>query len=244
MLDIKIGIDPGHGGRDPGAVGLNGLKEKDVTFGISVKLSKLLQSKGLKTVLTRNSDTHLGTTDKQDLSARTNLLNNAKCDYAISIHCDASVNRNANYFSIYVIGLGGEAEKLAKAIIPEIQTATGWNWGADDDGVREKNLHMIRETKMPSILIECGFISNLEQEALLRQSDFQQLLAEAIYKGMLNYLGIKEEKPVVEQWKLDIMKNAAKAGLIDGNHGHNPDDRADKWFVLAVMLNMLNQLKK
>lgn len=242
MLDIEIGIDGGHGGRDPGAIGLNGLKEKDVTLNISMKLSELLQKRSLKTVLTRNSDVHLGNTINQDLSARTKILNQSRCNYAVSIHCNSSINRSANYFSVYVFGLGGEAEKLALSVVKDMQIATGWNWGADDDGVREGNLHMIRETNMPSILIECGFISNSIQEAQLKQPEFQQLLANAIYKGILNYLGIKEENKViyktlndVPSWAKPTIKKLMDRKTIAGDGSGNINLSEDMVRVLVIL---------
>ena len=76
---MKIGIDPGHGGNDPGAVGLNGLLEKDVTLSISQKLVAMLQDGGVKTYLTRNIDETMG------LLTRTSLINNMKCDYSIAV---------------------------------------------------------------------------------------------------------------------------------------------------------------
>ena len=233
---MKIGIDPGHGGRDAGAVGLAGLYEKDVTLGISLELGRLLQEAGLDTYLTRSTDRAV------ELLTRTALINNIKCDLAISVHCNAATNRSADYFAVFVINLGGEAEKLAHRVISKVTTATGWHWGADDDGIREKNLHMVRETKMPAILVECGFISNPEQEKQLRDPKFQRKLARAIADGVLDYLGL-EGQPMAEPWKEQIIKDAAKAGLIDGNHGHKPDESSTKWFVLAVCLNLLEAVK-
>ncbi len=233
---MLIGIDPGHGGRDPGAVGPTSLYEKDVTLAVSLELDRLLKQAEIETFLTRQDDRHL------ELITRTALINNMKCDLAISIHCNSVANRSADYFAVFVINLGGEAEKLAHRVISKVTTATGWHWGADDDGIREKNLHMVRETKMPAILVECGFISNPEQEKQLRDPKFQRKLARAIADGVLDYLGL-EGQFMAEPWKEQIMKDAAKAGLIDGNHGHKPDESSTKWFVLAVCLNLLEAIK-
>lgn len=181
---MKIGIDPGHGGRDPGAVGPTGIREKDVTLPISLELHRLLLAAGLEGCLTRETDT------TAELAGRSGILNRQKCDLAVSVHCNASDNRSANYFAVLVVGLGGEAEKLALYVVAAIKQATGWGWGADDDGVREKDLHMLRETTMPAILVELGFISNPDQEQQLRSAAFQTLLARAIADGVLKYLGV------------------------------------------------------
>ena len=237
MQKVLVGIDPGHGGRDPGAVGLGGTKEKDVTLAISLKVAQILRAAGVDVLLTRNTDTHLGADQRQDLFARSHKFNTANCDIAVSIHCNSSANRAANYFSVYVIGLGGSAEKLAKLVVGEIKAATNWHWGSDDDGVREKNLHMLRETKMPAILIECNFISNAAVELQLKNPAFQQVLAEAIAKGILKYFKM-EVNGMPEQWKLDIIEKAKQLGLI--TQDHNPDEPASKWFVLQVSMNALN----
>lgn len=186
---MKIGIDPGHGGFDPGAVGPARLYEKDVTLGISLYLSKILQDAGWDVMLTRGADVAVSRTKdvNQDLWARTNLLNAAKCDYAISVHVNSATNAGANYISTFIQGKGGQAEKLASKVQPQLVQATGW----PDGGVRVQNLHMTRETKMPAILVECGFISNPEQERQLRLPETQKKLARAIADGVLAHLGIE-----------------------------------------------------
>ena len=83
---MKIGIDPGHGGRDPGAVGPTKLYEKDVALGVSLELGRILKNAGPEPVLTRADDRVV------ELVTRTALLNNQKCDLAISIHCNSSTN--------------------------------------------------------------------------------------------------------------------------------------------------------
>ncbi len=233
---MLIGIDPGHGGRDPGAVGPTGLYEKDVTLAVSLELNRLLKQAGIETLLTRQDDRYL------ELITRTSLINNMKCDLAISIHCNSVANPSADYFAVFVIKLGGEAEKVALKVIDKVTAATDWHWGADDDGIREKNLHMVRETNMPAILVECGFISNPEQEKQLRQPGFQKQLARAIADGVLDYLGMEGES-MAEPWKEKLMQDADKAGLIDLKMGHNPDEPATKWFVLAVAMSLLKAVK-
>lgn len=230
-----IGIDPGHGGFDPGAIGQMGTMEKDITLAISLLVSEALRDAGLGVVLTRTADTTVGNIRdvNKELEARTYLFNNVKVDYAVSVHINSSLNREADYISTFIQGRGGEAEKLAEKIQTKLVDVTGWS----DGGIRVLNLHMTRVTKMPAVVVECGFISNLKQEEQLRDPIVQNKIAQAIAEGILDYLG--KEIVKVPDWKEQIMLDAAKAGLIDGNHGHNADEPADKWFVLAVMLNML-----
>ena len=177
-----IGFDIAHGGKDPGAVGLNGLLEKDVSLGIGAEICSILKDKPLRPIWTRVDDVFVS------LRERTNHLNSTDCDYAVSIHCNASENRSATYISTFIQGKGGEAEKLATVVQAHLVKATGW----PDGGVRVSNLHMTRETMMPAILCECGFISNPGQEALLGMRETQQKIAKAICDGLLEYLGVEE----------------------------------------------------
>lgn len=184
---MKIGIDPGHGGRDPGAVGPTRLYEKDVVLGISLELARLLKQAGLEPVLTRPDDRNV------ELVTRTALINNMKCDLAVSVHCNSVTRQEANYISTFIQGAGGQAEQLAKKVQAELVRATGW----PDGGIRAQNFHMTRETKMPAILVECGFVSNPEQENQLRQPETQRKLAQAIAGGILAHLGVVKGDDIV-----------------------------------------------
>ncbi len=229
---MKIGIDPGHGGEDPGAVGPGGTLEKDVNLGIAQRVQFLLSRMGIETVMTRSDDS------PKSLMSRTNLLNGARVDYAISIHCNSSADPGPNYISTFIQARGGEAELLATKVQARLAQSTGW----PDGGVRVQNLHMTRETKMPAILCECGFISNPAQELLLKTSEVQTRIARAIVDGICEFLDSEAGQPKTEQWKLDIMEKAFQQGLIKNRH--NAEDAAPKWFVLQVALNLLEALQK
>jgi N-acetylmuramoyl-L-alanine amidase len=178
--------------------------------------------------MTRIADEYVG------LLTRTACINNMKCDLSVSIHCNASENRAADYIATYIQASGGEAEKLAQKVQARLVAATGW----PDGGVKVANLAMTRDTNMPAILAECGFISNPGQEQRLADPAVQGRIAAAIAGGIMDYLGIEGEAvPVAEDWKHKIINDAKTAGLITGDH--NPDDPAPKWFVLAVALKLL-----
>jgi N-acetylmuramoyl-L-alanine amidase len=232
---MKIGIDPGHGGQDPGAVGLSGSREKDVNLAIAQRVQFLLNRMGLKTVMSRSDDISMS------LPARSNLFNNSGVDYAVSIHCNSSHDPAPNYISTYIQAPGGAAERLADKVQKWLVGATGWK----DGRVRIQNLHMTRETRMPAILCECGFISNPAQEAVLNSREGQTRIARAIAAGLGEFLdidaGAGESQPV-ETWKQDIMDKAIETGLITAVH--QPDDIAPKWFVLQVALNSMAVLPR
>ncbi len=184
---MKIGIDPGHGGRDPGAVSpirpaLNDqlyTEEADVTLAIAKRLRGILLACGHEVVMTRTADTTIS------LSQRTDMLNDCKCDMAVSVHLNSATNSTAKYIATFIQGTGGQAEKIAELIQPLLVKTSGWL----DGGVRIKNLHMTRETKMPAVLVELGFVSNPEEEKILNQKQFHGKLAAAIAEGILSYAG-------------------------------------------------------
>lgn len=208
-----IGIDPGHGEWDPGAIGPTGLLEKDVALSISLKVAEILRSNGQKAILTRVRDQAVASVRgvRQELLARTYFLNAKKVDYTISIHINSSTNKSANYVSTFIQGRGGEAEKLANVVQGELVKATGW----PDGGVRVQNLHMTRETNMPAILVECGFISNPEQEKKLRELNTRNNIARAIADGILQYLDI-ERSGDMDRVKVIVKDKEINGKLIDG----------------------------
>ncbi len=217
---MRIGIDPGHGGRDPGAIGPTRLYEKDVTLGISLELGRLLKKAGLEPVLTRTDDRTV------ELITRSALLNNTKCDLAISVHINSATRQEANYISTFIQAQGGQAEQLAKRVQAELVQTTGW----EDGGVRVKNLHMTRETVMPAILCECGFISNPEQERQLRDVTMQKKIAQAIADGILDYLGKEKGGNAVSDVKVIVKGKEIPGKLID--------DRT--WVPLREIIEALN----
>ena len=202
---MLIGIDPGHGGQDPGAVGTTGLYEKDITLAIALELCRLLNLPGLETYLVRPDNRTMG------LLTRTALINNMNCDLVISIHINSSTRQEANYISTFIQAPGGEAEKLAQKVQSQLVQATGW----PDGGVRVKNLHMTRETNMPAILVECGFISNPEQEQQLRQTETHKKLAQAIAYGLFSHLGIDGKGGGSMEVKVIVKGKVIQGKLID-----------------------------
>jgi len=234
----RTGIDPGHGGFDPGAVGrVAGLLEKNVTLAISLELARLLRYAGQLVFMTRTTDSAIsGTRDTvRELEAKVNILNNAHCDLVVSVHCNSNKNTAPNYIATYVQGTGGGAEKIAKCVQPQLVKATGW----PDGGVKVSNLYMIRKTKMPAILCECGFISNSEQEKQLSDPAIQKKLAAAIARGLMDYLGIEADQasPLDDALKILVSKGVILS--------------ADYWmetapgvkYLDALLINMAKKLE-
>jgi N-acetylmuramoyl-L-alanine amidase len=214
---MKIGIDPGHGGHDPGAIGPTGLYEKDAALSVAERLDAFLVAAGQEVIMTRQDDSYLS------LFARSNLLNAQGVDMVISVHCNSSTDRTANYVATYIQGMGGKAEQVAKCVQARLVEATGWA----DGGVRVDNLHMTRETIAPAILCECGFISNPAQESQLRSMGWRDKLAKAIANGIEDYLGVTRDRDLVVKVKGQDMPGK----LIDGV----------TWVPLRQIVDLLNE---
>lgn len=172
-----VGIDPGHGGIDPGAVGPAGTHEADLTLAISLGLAKTFEALGYTVILTRWKDEAFALRD------RTKMLNEAGCDLVLSIHINAFDNPEPDYLSAWICGRGGQAEKIAQSILPELAAATGW----PDGGVRVANFYILRRTDAPAVLLELGFISNPGQEQALQESETRENLVEAIVRGVKHH---------------------------------------------------------
>lgn len=175
----KIHLDFGHGGTDPGALG-NGLKEKDLTLAIGKKVDAILKKHGLVIVNSRTTDTTVS------LTTRSTKANKENVKIFISIHINAFKDPKANGVETFSYPGSKEGAKLAKAIQDELVKAKLFK---TNRGVKTANFHVLRETKVPAALTELGFITNADDAHVLktRQDD----VANAVARGILNYLGIK-----------------------------------------------------
>ncbi|WP_320664240.1 N-acetylmuramoyl-L-alanine amidase [Prochlorococcus sp. MIT 1223] len=176
----KVVIDPGHGGPDPGAVGINGLRETDVVLDVSLQVTEFLKEKGVTVLLTRKKEIDL------DLPPRVARANKSKASAFVSIHANASRDhrRDVNGVETYYY-TGYRGLSLAKKIHKEIVRVSP---GSPDRGVRRSRFFVIRRTDMPAALVEVGFVTGRIDARKLRQSEHRQRLAFAIAKGILNYL--------------------------------------------------------
>lgn len=238
---MKICIDPGHGQHDPGAVGLSGLYEKHVTLSVSLKLGKILQGSGYDVVYTRiNDQPGFPVNQTENLRRRVHVANNAQANLFVSMHCNSARDRTAHGTETFVLGKGGQAEKLANCVQAELIEATG----LANRGVKEAKYLVLKETAMPAILVELAFISNPNEEKLLKSPAWQEKAAMAIAQGIAKHTGKKLEgvKKEVPQWKKDIVKEAEQAGIIEKGK-HQPDEPVEKWFALAIALSVLKKQK-
>lgn len=171
-------VDPGHGGNDPGAVGPSGTREKDVTLAVSYFLRKILMENGISVIMARGDDSEI------ELQPRVDIANNNNADLFVSIHCNALDGNSPMGVETYY--RTPQSVDFAKSIHKNmIQTL-----GTPDRGARgDRNLFVIRKTTMPSVLVEIGYISNKIEEANLANATHQKKVAQAVYKGIKEYLG-------------------------------------------------------
>jgi len=182
---MKIMIDPGHGGRDPGACA-NGLKEKDLNLKLALMVRERLKKYKCTTNMTRTTDVYLS------LPGRTTAANRWGAAYFISLHVNATAGSNGGYEDYIYIGLSdtGTTAKIRNAIHAKV--AKVWtDAGRPNRGRKKANLHVLRETSMPAMLMENGFIDNAADAKLLKDANFFSRLAEAITAGLAAGLGLQ-----------------------------------------------------
>lgn len=175
-------LDPGHGGRDIGASGET-LSENTVNLDLALKTGALLTRKGIKVQYTRTDDTYVSLADR---AATANLLNAA---LFVSIHNNAhSDSSKMGTETYYYAPMSNPEQYLQKDerenLATQIQTRLVANLGRTDRGVKTANFQVLRDTEMPSALAECVFISNPEEENLLKQEKYKNLIAQAIADGI------------------------------------------------------------
>ncbi len=185
----KIYIDQGHNPVNPnaGSVG-NGLREQDVTYRVGQELAALLRRSGNWEVrLSRPTpETLLGTSNASSLRARVDGANSWGADYFISIHTNASDNSNASGVEAFAYSRPSRAFELGEDIVDEIVDVTGLR----DRGMKVRpGLYVLKNTAMPAVLVEIGFITNPRDAAIMR--DTPELFAQGIYEGIVDYTGIR-----------------------------------------------------
>lgn len=173
---IVVVIDPGHGGRDPGAVGVGGLQEVQVVNPVAQRVASLLQQQGIQVVMTRRDNRTL------ELSDRVAIAQRANATAFISIHANSAAASSANGTETFYASSRGAS--LARSIQSNLIQATGMN----NRGVKQARFYVIRNTSMPSALVELGFVSNSSDARRLRDPDFRNRMADAIARGILQYL--------------------------------------------------------
>ena len=172
-------IDAGHGGSDPGAISITKRHEKDFTLATVLKIAALLKTEtNLDYVLTRSGDTY------PTLSDRTSLANSLKATVFVSIHGNSGSASASGAETLYTRSDSlGFANIMHKYLLQST--------GLKDRKVQQESLHVTRETTMPAVLLECGFLSNASDEAKMYSPDYQEKIAEGVIAGIKEFLKLK-----------------------------------------------------
>lgn len=186
-------IDPGHGGFDGGAKSKNGTIEKDLNLQISLKLKEVLEAKGYKVYLTRENDEALGNSGstikekkREDLKKRRNMKKEVNCDVFVSIH--QNMFSQEKCYGAQVWHASNEiSKKLADNIQESVKEIVKDNNKRVSKPAGDAYLILRDDYKGASVLVECGFLSNMEEEKRLQTEEHQNLLVEGIYLGIERY---------------------------------------------------------
>ena len=189
--DICVVIDAGHGGSDPGKVGVNDQLEKDINLKVAKILKQFLQSEGINVVMTREGDDGLydeNASNKkvQDMKKRLEIIEEADPELVVSIHQNSYHEEAIHGAQVFYYGTSAESQSLAELIQGELIRF------ADPENHRQAKAndtyYLLKKTDAPVVIVECGFLSNWEENGKLKDEGYQDQLVWAIHMGIMRYL--------------------------------------------------------
>ena len=184
-------VDAGHGGRDPGKVGVDGCLEKDLNLEIAKKVQAILEQQDIKVIMIRDTDKGLyeeQTSNKkvQDMKNRCALINETEPDCVVSIHQNSYHEEYVSGAQVFYYSSSAEGKALAEALQSELVSY------ADPENHRQAkandSYYLLKKTEAPIAIVECGFLSNWEEAAKLQDDGYQSRVAWAVSMGILTYL--------------------------------------------------------
>lgn len=185
-----IVLDAGHGGFDPGKVGVNGELEKDINLGITKKLKEYLEYSGANVVLTRKDEHGLydqksSNKKREDMHKRKEVINNCGADILVSIHQNSFPQEKYRGAQVFYYASSDNGKQLAQSIQTSLKTFV------DPDNkrmVKDSNSYFIlKQTNIPGVIVECGFLSNYAEAKLLSTEEYQDKIAWAVYIGIMQF---------------------------------------------------------
>ena len=190
--EFTIVIDPGHGGLDPGKIGINDELEKNINLEIALKLKEKLEDMNVNVVLTRDDDTQLSSDNdkgwkKTDMRNRVKIINDSKADLCISIHQNSYSSQNVKGAQVFYSSNNDKSRVLAESIRNSVVSLL------QNDNTRElkpanSDIYLLDNATVPAVIVECGFLSNDEERAKLLDSGYQSEMAYSIAMGVLEYI--------------------------------------------------------
>lgn len=183
-------LDPGHGGDDPGKVGVNDALEKDINLEIAKKVKKYLEKEKIEVVMTREDDRMLapeGSTNKkiEDMKERVRIMDDSLAELAVSIHQNSYHQAEINGAQVFYYSHSQEGEKAATILQDALLSV-------DADNTRKAKAndtyYLLKRIKIPTVIVECGFLSNPEEAEKLATEEYQEQVAKAVAKGITTCL--------------------------------------------------------
>lgn len=189
-------IDAGHGGNDPGKIGINGAEEKDVNLQIAEKVKKYLEANDIRVVMTRESDAGLYDADAsnkkvQDMKRRIELIDEVSPDVTVSIHQNSYPEEYVHGAQVFYYTGSRQGQELAEAVQRQLVGKV------DPENKRQikdnDSYYLLKRTGIPIVIVECGFLSNSAEAEKLCDGEYQDYVAWAIHMGILQYLNAQRE---------------------------------------------------
>lgn len=186
IVKKTVVIDPGHGGGDPGKVGVNGAKEKEINLQIAKNLKMLLEERGFSVVMTREKDEMLEGDKKEDMKKRVEIINETKPDIAVSIHQNSFTDEAVHGAQTFYYSGSEEGKQYAQVIQNALLKV-------DESNHREAkandNYYLLLRTEVPTVIVECGFLSNKEEAQKLSNNQYQEEISKVIVDGIESCFG-------------------------------------------------------
>lgn len=184
---LVVVIDAGHGGNDPGKIGVDGCREKDVNLQIALCLKAQLQARGVTVILTRDADACLatdGATNKKtsDMHNRVSIINQAGADYMISIHQNSYPEPSISGPQVFFYSSSEQSKQLATGI--QEQLIQSLKPEKEREIKPGDELYILKNSACPAVIVECGFLSNPTECQSLQQPDYQQRIAATIARAV------------------------------------------------------------
>lgn len=184
-------IDPGHGGFDPGKIGINGALEKDINLSIAMKLKNFLELNDCEVIMTRELDEGLdskGDSSKKasDMRNRVRRIQEVKPDIAISIHQNSFTEQSSKGAQVFFYTKSSEGKEMAEIIQEQLKKSI--KDGNHRVSKSNDTYYLFKHVPCPMVIVECGFLSNPKEADQLLDEKYQEKMAWAIHLGVMNYL--------------------------------------------------------
>ncbi len=182
--EIVVMVDAGHGGKDPGKVGVNDALEKDINLSVAKKLKECLEESKIQVMMTREDDT-AEDTKLGDMKKRVELINEVKPTIVVSIHQNSYSDQSIRGAQVFYFTHSKSSEEAAAIMQEELRKMDAENARAIK---ANDTFYMLKKTEVPTIIVECGFLSNPTEAEKLTTEEYQQQLADTICSGVIKWL--------------------------------------------------------